>query len=208
MNPARTPRAAARGFSLIELLVSVGIVLILAGLVVPGLVYARARAREGTCTAQLRQLGHGFEMYLADYDLHRPSYLHQLHPQYVTDRRLFVCPSDAWADRGGWAWAAWGKFSTPPRPWPFAVSYGYFWLPTPGNTRFEKDWVAAKQTSGQAGYAVCVLHGNPCSPLEEGAAPFYQGLTLRLTFSGAVSRRQIQYEPGRGCFSVPRLRTG
>lgn len=208
MNTAASPRRAQPGFTIVELLVAIGIVLVLAGLLFPVLGFARARARESACVAQLHQIGQAFEMYLSDYEAHRPSYLHQLYPGYVNDQRLFICPNDAWVDRGGWAWSAWGQFSTPPRKWPFAVSYGYFWRRMPTDTRADTLWIEMQNRSPRAGYAVCVLHGEPCQPpFMEGAAPWHQGLTLRVTFDGAVVRRQIRYEANQGCFNVPRLLT-
>jgi len=55
-----------RGFTLIELLVVISIIALLIGLLLPGLQYARDRARTGVCLAQQRQAALGMHAYAAD----------------------------------------------------------------------------------------------------------------------------------------------
>ncbi len=59
------PRAA---FTLIELLVVIAIVAILAALLFPVFLQARERARQTTCTSNVKQLGMAFSLYMESWD--------------------------------------------------------------------------------------------------------------------------------------------
>ena len=48
-----------KGFSLIELLIVVAIILIIAAIAIPNLLWARRSANEGSATASMRTLGSG-----------------------------------------------------------------------------------------------------------------------------------------------------
>jgi len=57
-----------RGFSLSELLVLIGIVVVLLGLLVPMISRVRAASRQAACLSQVRELGLAYTAYLADSD--------------------------------------------------------------------------------------------------------------------------------------------
>jgi len=90
-----------RGFSLVELLAVIAIIVLLAALLVPAFVRSRARAHEATCQTRLRQLGMACTTYLIDNDEGWPiedyrreemTWRNQLLP-YVGSAELFRCPA-------------------------------------------------------------------------------------------------------------------
>jgi prepilin-type N-terminal cleavage/methylation domain-containing protein len=65
MSPPARRRPA---FTLVELLVVIGIIAILAAILFPVFAQARERARMTTCVSNMRQIGSGLMMYVQDYD--------------------------------------------------------------------------------------------------------------------------------------------
>jgi type II secretion system protein G len=65
MERTRT-RAGERGFTLIELMVVVSIIAILAGILIPNFVNARAQAQTAACESNLRSIATSLELYYTD----------------------------------------------------------------------------------------------------------------------------------------------
>jgi len=102
-----------RGFTLIELLVVIAIIAILAAILFPVFARAREKARQASCTSNVKQIMLGVIMYAQDYDEMLPgrrkgtvgtptfncganwALWPELITPYVKNTQLFRCPSRA-----------------------------------------------------------------------------------------------------------------
>ncbi len=99
--------ARSKGFTLIELLVVIAIIAILAAILFPVFARARDKARQASCTSNLKQISLGIIMYAQDYDERAPlavynmdgnSYkrvhgVYDLMEPYVKNEQVYICPS-------------------------------------------------------------------------------------------------------------------
>jgi len=98
-----------KAFTLIELLVVIAIIAILAAILFPVFATAREKARQTSCSSNLKQLGIAVLQYVQDYDEYYPAgdfvasywagygpgtgWIGVLYP-YVKSQGVFTCPSD------------------------------------------------------------------------------------------------------------------
>ncbi|HUT35686.1 MAG TPA: prepilin-type N-terminal cleavage/methylation domain-containing protein [Planctomycetota bacterium] len=68
MSITALTRSRSQGFTLVELLVVIGIITILAGLLLPAIIYALGTADLTNCLSNMRQMGQAFTNYNKDFD--------------------------------------------------------------------------------------------------------------------------------------------
>lgn len=96
-----------RGFTLLELLVSMTIVVVLFGIMVPSISNVRARAKAVNCLGHLRSLGVALSSYLAENQMTMPTMeaaradksedvavIDNTLNDFLTSDKVFLCPAD------------------------------------------------------------------------------------------------------------------
>jgi len=186
--------AAYRGFTLVELLVTVGIISVLAGILLSIVTAARSAGREAVCASNLRQIGLAYEMYVDDLEARPPSLAAMCAAGYIRDGRILHCPADP---TPGWATVSYEDYWRDPIPQDRWTSYYYPWY-TPGGQAEQTYWMPIVQTGPCHGIAYCLLHGNQVQ--DEPLGILFEGKVLRLTACGTVLRRHVPIHPGASGF--------
>jgi prepilin-type processing-associated H-X9-DG protein/prepilin-type N-terminal cleavage/methylation domain-containing protein len=138
-NPQPQSPRVARAFTLVELLVVIGIIVVLIAILLPALAAARRQGQLVRCQSNLRQIVAGFYVYADDNNHHFPAYLGASGTNWVVGvgdllardgivkgHGLFTCPSDE-DSRLSYSMNIW--MSSAIDPWIPPV--GTLWGPTP-----------------------------------------------------------------------------
>jgi prepilin-type N-terminal cleavage/methylation domain-containing protein/prepilin-type processing-associated H-X9-DG protein len=144
MTQLRTSTATRKrlGFTLIELLVVIAIIAILAAILFPVFAKAREKARQTSCSSNLKQIGLGFLQYVQDYDEKYPcgsadqngqpgrGWAGVIYP-YVKSYGVYDCPDDPTT-----------VGTRPNYPVSYALNTNMEWAPSGFNPTYQPETVA------------------------------------------------------------------
>ncbi|MFH1305455.1 MAG: type II secretion system protein [Candidatus Omnitrophota bacterium] len=89
------PETKKNGFTISELLLVFGIVIVIGALMLPLVRYSYGRTERTACTNNLRQVGLALYIYAVEHEGNFPPSLKTLYDeQYIGDRRLMDCPAN------------------------------------------------------------------------------------------------------------------
>jgi len=174
------------GFTLVELLITIGIIATLAAILLPVLHQARKQARTVPCINQLRQLGLALQMYKQDYGELPEASGYFWESQYANPQ-LSICPEDSTKE--------WGTSVHNSR----VERHGGKLLRFKTSYLYSKDYIKGEswlqqtnQEGAKLGTFVCQCHGKKEIPV--GFSPdvtWYQGTVLRLRLDGGIMTRSL-----------------
>ena len=102
-------RMRSKGFTLVELLVVIGIIALLIGILLPALSRAREAANQIKCASNLRSIGQGLAQYLVDYNGSYPSSYSYVNQSYTPGRAGSELPATPTAGYIHWSSFIYGR---------------------------------------------------------------------------------------------------
>jgi prepilin-type N-terminal cleavage/methylation domain-containing protein len=195
---ALEPRRQKRGFTSVEILIVLAILVILAACCLSAFSGVREMGRQSVCTSNLRQIGVSYTLYTHDFE-RRPPQLETLNASYLKSPHLLLCPSDPWLHIAGDAGtnARQNKDANASQCPALLHPLTYYYSGTTCDDKSPVDaesyWDALNKGMGSStGIAACRDHGTRQNNWEasrvQGSA--YEGKVLRLQLDGAVVTRQ------------------
>src|SRR4051794_12458706 len=169
-------RRLSRGFTLVELLVVVGIIALLVAILLPALTRAREQAQRVACGSQLHQFHIALVMYANDNHGWLPiacanpgggtcndtqeypftaggnsytSNFVELFPTYLSTKRIFLCPAfTGQSDPGYRTWYSWAERGGPLNPNDYKRS-NYTYLTWKTVVAYFENWGVTSRIYGQ-----------------------------------------------------------
>ncbi len=185
----------SRAFTLLELVIVLGLIVVLAGLTVPVVARTRENARLSNCISNLHQIDLALRMYVQDNGGRAesmPDGLAELYPTYVTDPRVFECPSLS-PEQGDYQKTLWEcTYPAQDGSW-FRISYLYLCANRGGvdpETGPYPAWWADYYRRGDD-FPIVVDVGHTT----EKDLQYDAGLLILLRMGGKVEKKRVRY-PG------------
>jgi len=143
-------------FTLIELLVVIAIIAILAAILFPVFAQARAKARQASCTSNLKQMGTAVAMYRQDYD--GVNTRHRFCPDNLADPLCDTTPGPTFTGPNEIWWAPYDNSVAPDSPGSYPNYKTGFLQPYIKNVEIFK---CPEARQWQSGYAMSYITGGP-----------------------------------------------
>ncbi len=144
------------GFTLVEVVVVLAVVMLLYALISPAVFAARTRAKETQCASNMHQTWLALQMYRQDYNEMPDNPTSELVPSYIKTPSILVCPLE---------YRDLQAISPDPQNLGHETFSSYVWPCIPGP---ESDAVYARRGE-QAAAIICDIHTHVSS-----GAPFFQ----------------------------------
>jgi len=195
MNTQDRRKRHGRAFSLIELLVVLGVVAALSALLAGVIIRVRQVSRGMTCANNLRQIATGLLTYYTEYD-YTPSFVQTTLPTLLADvisePQVFVCPSSPYPTSDSYS-----EFYVPREP---ATATGFL-LGCPNHTVENSTFGAFGAGLTLKGKTEPVLWNNhavePGSQVSGGTLSFADGTTVNIN-SGVNVIVLVSFDEGQG----------